>query len=122
MRTGIDKINSLKQIEQNKDRPAVKPAVKPAVQPAVQPQVKVQRSSSVKIPSRSAATLVRSGSQRQKDSKERNLTNIQTSNKKVTFNSEKSLSDKKSLIEAPSDTRSTPRSPKVVKKSVTSPK
>ena len=102
VRSGRDKINSLKQLELNKDIP-------------VRPRVTLQRSVSERTQVRPSA-LVRNDNQRQRTLKD--------STSKVTVNADKKDIDSKkdSLIKNVPDIKINPRSPGVPRRSAPLPK
>ena len=102
VKTGIDKINSLKQIEQNKDLTA-----KYVKETKLKQQVRLQRSASERIPNRNASSLLmkKDSSPQQRISHGGNQSLI----RKVTFNSEEQMKfPKDSPTKAISEIRNTP--------------
>ena len=124
VKTGIEKINSLKQIEQNKDMTA-KYVNETKQKP--QAQVRLQRSASERISNRNSSSFLvkREGRQQQRISNEVAVGNLSLS-KKVTFNSaeneEQKRSSKDSLVKTVPDIKNTSPSPSTTRRSVTLPK
>ena len=121
VKTGIDKINSLKQIEQNKDM-----TTKYVNEEKPRLQVRLQRSASERISNRNSSSLF---VKRDKRQQEQRISNEVASNlslsKKVTFNSakveEEKKSSKDSLVKI-SDVRNTSPSPSPARRPATLPK
>ena len=119
VQTGIEKINSLKQIEQNKDLTA-----KSVKETKVRQQVRLQRSASERIPNRNAPSLL----MKKKDSRQQQrISNEVTGNlsRKVTFNSEANEEQKKQFSkDSPikktfSDIKNPSPSPSLARRSIT---
>ena len=106
VKTGIDKLNSLKQIEQNKDMTA-----KYVNETKPKHQVRLQRSASERIPNRNSSSLLVKRESRQ-------VAGNLILSKKVTFNSaekeEQTKSTKDSLVKTVSDIKNTSQSPRSV--------
>ena len=118
VRTGHDKINSLKQIEQNKDLTA-----KSVKETKLKPQVRLQRSASERIPSRNASSVLmkKDSRQQQRISNEGN----QSLSRKVTFNSSEAKEEQKKFSKDPpiksiSDIKNSSPSASPARRSVTS--
>ena len=122
VKTGIEKINSLKQIEQNKDMTA-----KYVNETKHKPQVRLQRSASERVSNRNSSSFLmkREGRQQQRISNEVAVGNLSLS-KKVTFNSaeneEQKRSSRDSLVKTVPDIKNASPSPSTTRRSVTLPK
>ena len=122
VKTGIEKINSLKQIEQNKDMTA-----KYVNETKQKPQVRLQRSASERVSNRNSSSFLmkREGRQQQRISNEVAVGNLSLG-KKVTFNSaeneEQKRSSRDSLVKTVPDIKHTSPSPSTTRSSVTLPK
>merc|ERR1719220_2057000 len=86
VKTGIDKINSLKQIEQNKDLTA-----KYVKETKLKQQVRLQRSASERIPNRNASSLLMKKDSRPQQRISHEVGGNQSLSRKVTFNSEEQM-------------------------------
>ena len=121
VKTGIEKIKSLKQIEQNKDLTA-----KYVSQTKQKSQVRLQRSASERIPNRNSSSFLVKKEGRQQKRISNEVAGSLSLSKKVTFNSaeneEQKKSSKDSLVKTVPDIKNTSPSPITTRRSVTLPK
>ena len=119
VRSGHDKINSLKQIEQKKDETA-----KSLNETKVKHPVRLQRSASERIPNRNASSLLMKKDSRQQQRISNEVAGNHSLSRKVTFNSEANEEQKKFSKDSPiktiSESKNSSPNPIPARRSVTS--